>query len=127
MESGVNEYPAMAGLVDIAKKAIYCRASIISDRYVLTAAHCRRPVEEILLVVGEHDVSSGGWAPTNRLFFKHSHFVSTFEILTITLEIEMLFEGELKRLNKYQMLLLFCRGRHKRYRYIYNKEDNPTS
>lgn len=58
-ETGINQYPAMAALVNVAHNQIYCGASIISIKYTLTAAHCAKPVEEILLLVGDHDITTG--------------------------------------------------------------------
>jgi secreted trypsin-like serine protease len=60
-ETGVNEYPMMAGLVDFNNKWIYCGATVIARRYTLSAAHCveQRNIIEIGVVVGEHDVTTG--------------------------------------------------------------------
>jgi len=50
----------MCGLVDVEKKMIYCGCTIISNQYVLTAAHClNKHVTQIGVVVGEHDTSTG--------------------------------------------------------------------
>lgn len=51
----------MAGLVDINLSEIYCGATIISSRYVVTAAVCvaNRNINTIAVVVGEHDTSTG--------------------------------------------------------------------
>ncbi|XP_018347421.1 PREDICTED: venom serine protease 34-like [Trachymyrmex septentrionalis] len=35
-----NEFPWMAGIISINKSQVICGASIINDRYVITAAHC---------------------------------------------------------------------------------------
>lgn len=60
-ETGVNEYPMMAGLIDGRLRELFCGATIISPSYALTAAHCligKKP-KTIGLLVGEHDTSVG--------------------------------------------------------------------
>lgn len=61
METGVNEYPMMAGLVDPFERDVFCGASIISERYVITAAHCltNRDANNVGVLVGDHDLSTG--------------------------------------------------------------------
>lgn len=51
----------MAGLVDADKKLIFCGATIISDKDVLTAAHCLTDadIRRIGVLIGEHDVNTG--------------------------------------------------------------------
>ncbi|XP_072766735.1 venom serine protease 34-like [Anoplolepis gracilipes] len=69
-ETGINEYPMMCGLVDSTMKMIYCGCTIISQQYVLTAAHCveNRNINTIGVIVGEHDVSRGNETKATKLF-----------------------------------------------------------
>lgn len=62
-ETLINEYPSMAAIVSRSTRELYCGATIISRYHVLTAAHCinsgGRNASNLLLLVGEHDRSTG--------------------------------------------------------------------
>lgn len=59
-ETGVNQYPSMAGIVDVNERLIFCGATIITNIHAISAAHCLtgRNFGKIILVVGEHDTSN---------------------------------------------------------------------
>ncbi|VEN62024.1 unnamed protein product [Callosobruchus maculatus] len=69
-ETGVNEFPSMVGIVDMSAKFVYCGGTIISNKYVLTAASClsHQKVENLEVVVGEHDVSTGRDTPATATY-----------------------------------------------------------
>ncbi|XP_056648011.1 venom serine protease-like [Diorhabda sublineata] len=77
----VNEYPAMAGIVNAAVSEVICGSTIISNRYVITAAHCMRNVklENMGVLVGDWDLSSGTDTSASSLYraenyWEHPYF-----------------------------------------------------
>ena len=74
-ETPKDKYPWMAALMYIGDKSgkltQYCGGSIISDRYVLTAAHCLFPEDQTFVRLGDHDLEKEGET-------EHAH---TFEVV----------------------------------------------
>ncbi|CAK9795048.1 Venom serine protease 34 [Anthophora quadrimaculata] len=64
-DTGVNEFPMMAGVVDSINRNVFCGCTIVSIRYVVTAGHCiqGKNVNQLGVLVGDHDLSTG--ADTN--------------------------------------------------------------
>jgi len=54
-----NEYPWQVALVRTGSSSPFCGGSLLSDRTVLTAAHCATDVSRFQVMVGEHDHSVG--------------------------------------------------------------------
>uniref|UniRef100_A0A8W7PJF9 Peptidase S1 domain-containing protein n=1 Tax=Anopheles coluzzii TaxID=1518534 RepID=A0A8W7PJF9_ANOCL len=65
-----NEYPMMAGLVDNSLAKVFCGSTIVTDRHVLTAAHCLldRTVTGTSVLVGDQDISTGSDTPYSSLY-----------------------------------------------------------
>ncbi|KAK7066899.1 hypothetical protein SK128_027104 [Halocaridina rubra] len=63
VQTTVNEYPWQVGLVQPGNSQPFCGGSIISDEYILTAAHCVTGTSpsNLNVVVGEHN-----WATTSE-------------------------------------------------------------
>uniref|UniRef100_A0A8W7PIR6 Peptidase S1 domain-containing protein n=1 Tax=Anopheles coluzzii TaxID=1518534 RepID=A0A8W7PIR6_ANOCL len=61
VETAVNEFPMMAALIDVKTKTVICGATIVTNSYALTAAHCllQRTVNDTVLLVGDHNIKTG--------------------------------------------------------------------
>lgn len=79
-ETGINEYPMMVGIVDARISQIKCGGVIISDYYVLTAAHCltNLVMERTAIIVGEHNITKNDSPATKAYrvdrFTKHPQY-----------------------------------------------------
>ncbi|XP_044010210.1 venom serine protease 34-like [Aphidius gifuensis] len=67
-ETGVNEYPMVAGLVQ--RKEIICGATIINNVQVVTAAHClyNQNISDFFVVVGEHNTNSENESNATKVY-----------------------------------------------------------
>ncbi|KAL6422459.1 hypothetical protein ACFW04_010630 [Cataglyphis niger] len=90
-EVSENEYPWMAGIISINRSRVICGASIINDRYVLTAAHCivyGFNKDDLKVSVGAHD--SCKWDAKSTIFsveniFPHPNYDSQTNFADIML------------------------------------------
>ncbi|CAB0015721.1 unnamed protein product [Nesidiocoris tenuis] len=58
-EASINEFPLMAGLVDKGTGSRFCGGSIITNTFILTAAHCLddTTASDVRVAVGDHDMA----------------------------------------------------------------------
>lgn len=101
VETGVNEYPSVVGIIDMVYKEIVCGGTIISSRYVLSAAHCLDALKtgSISVLAGDHNVNIGTETPYSAVYkvtsvLKHPSYVSTakgYDIALFKTDQEMVF------------------------------------
>ena len=67
VETEVNEYPWQVGLVSGSGTVPWCGGSLLSDRHVLTAAHCTAgsSISSIRVLVGEHNTLDSDYTIVN--------------------------------------------------------------
>ncbi|XP_051165115.1 venom serine protease 34-like isoform X2 [Leptopilina boulardi] len=73
--TGLHEFPMMAGIVDARLSQVYCGGTIISVKHILSAAHCvmNRDPSNMGVLIGDYDISTG--RDTNSTLFKVSQYV----------------------------------------------------
>lgn len=67
----VNEFPWMAGLVDVSgSDKVYCGATLISEKYFLTAGHCLegRRMKDLVVLVGDDNTTTGYDTPYANIY-----------------------------------------------------------
>lgn len=87
--TSANEYPWMVGLYRNAR--LYCGGALISNKHILTAAHCVHSFDrkDIKVFIGGHNITSD-YVDTRRIgrIFEHEYFDTvTFDFDIAILEL----------------------------------------
>jgi len=90
-ETEVNEYPWQVGLVSSSGTRPWCGGTLISDRHVMTAAHCTAgsSASSIKVLLGEHYTNDGQYnrvalsAITDHPGYNSNNMDNDFSILTL--------------------------------------------
>merc|ERR1719385_247619 len=91
VETEVNEYPWQVGLVSSSGTRPWCGGTLISDRHVMTAAHCTAgsSASSIKVLLGEHYTNDGQYnrvalsAITDHPGYNSNNMDNDFSILTL--------------------------------------------
>lgn len=69
VETEVNEYPWQVGVVTKGRTFVWCGATVISDRWILTAAHCTdgKTASQIQVLLGEHNYNTASETTSLRM------------------------------------------------------------
>jgi len=98
----VNEYPWQVGIVNKGTTFVFCGGSLISDRWVLTAAHCTHgeAANNIQVLLGEHDYST----PTETIMVRrnivkivnhpsYSHYTTNYDFSCLKMTGRVVFKS----------------------------------
>merc|ERR1711983_248753 len=95
-ETEVNEYPWQVGLVSAGSRTPWCGGSLISDRHVLTAAHCTagESTKSMKVLLGEHQIDDNSYTimPISKItddpLYNDNNYQYDFSILTLKEPVE---------------------------------------
>ena len=69
----MNEYPWQVGMVTAGHSMVWCGGSLISNQWILTAAHCTqdKSPSDIEVLLGEHDLHNSSETSVFRMTIAH--------------------------------------------------------